>query len=463
MDGFTMDGDDGFDLDGEPVDLDGDGSADAFASTADLDGDGSADSLLYSVPLDTDHDGVLDGVETLIDVGGDGTVDAITIDQAVDTDADGQFDSVVHAVDVDADGTFDDGSVDPIDSAPSTHPASEPTPPGGPVTQAADLDGDGQADALVTESVADSDGDGVLDTKVFAIDTGGDGTVDQVVVEQQLDTDGDGRVDLSVTQVDRDGDGQVDVARAVQLVDTDGDGRLDTRAVLLDADGDGVFDEVDADGDGNFDEQTGGADTAADAYPDHANFDPSTAGDDVIGSPGDDIEHWHEQTHDDTCAVVSQEFILESLTGEEFDENELRQEAIDNGWYTPGGGTPLGAMGKLLEAHGIEVEREYGASIDDIEGKLESGEKVMVAIDAHETWNAGTDDAQDDLLGDVGGFPGQDVNHAVEVIGVDRSDPENPMVILNDPGHPDGRGMMVPLDEFMGAWEDSGNYMVSTV
>jgi len=154
--------------------------------------------------------------------------------------------------------------------------------------------------------------------------------------------------------------------------------------------------------------------------------------------------------------------MLESLTGQDFDEEELRQEAIDNGWYTPGAGTPLGQMGAILEAHGIPVEREYGGTVDSIESTLEHGGKVMVAIDADETWNAGKDDANDDLLGDVGGIPGQDANHAVEVIGVDRSDPDHPMVILNDPGHPDGRGMMVPLDEFQDAWEDSGNYMVST-
>src|SRR5207253_1359999 len=137
----------------------------------------------------------------------------------------------------------------------------------------------------------------------------------------------------------------------------------------------------------------------------------------IVGDPGAEMQHWHEQTNPDTCAVVSQEFILESVTGEEFDEEELRQEAIDNGWYTPGGGTPLDKMGAILEAHGVPVEREYGATVDDMEARLASGEKVMVAIDSDETWSSGTNASEDDLLSDHNGIPGQDANHAVEVIG----------------------------------------------
>jgi hypothetical protein len=394
MDGFTMDGDGGFDLDGEPVDLDGDGRAGAYASSADLDGDGIAESLVFEFHHDTDGDGVVDASTTVID-----------------------------------------------------------------------QDADGIADALIYRESADTDGDGRADTDVFVVDSNADGRTDREVIEQHLDTDHDGRVDATVTSIDEDGDGKIDSTIVKQAIDTDGDGTLDTRATLIDTDGDGQIDAQDLDGDGVIDAGAPVHDAqpaAEDAYPDHANFDPSHPGDDVVGDPGADMAHWHEQANPDTCAVVSQEYMLESLTGQEFDEAELRQEAIDHGWYTPGAGTPLNQMGNILEAHGVPVEREYGGTLDDLEGKLEHGQKVLVAIDADETWNAGTDDANDDLLGDAGGIPGQDANHAVEVIGIDRSDPKHPMVILNDPGHPDGRGMMVPADEFVGAWEDSGCYMVST-
>lgn len=197
--------------------------------------------------------------------------------------------------------------------------------------------------------------------------------------------------------------------------------------------------------------------------PDLPNFDPSETGPGIIGDPGGEMANWHMQTYDDTCAVVSQEFILESLTGQDFSEDELRQEAIDNGWYTPGGGTPVEHVGDLLEAHGVDVERTDGATLQDIADKLSRGEKVIVGVDADEIWTPGQDYGQDEILGDVGCIPGQGANHAVEVIGIDVSDPNHPMVILNDPGHPDGQGAMIPADEFVNAWADSGNYMVYTV
>jgi hypothetical protein len=34
------------------------------------------------------------------------------------------------------------------------------------------------------------------------------------------------------------------------------------------------------------------------------------------------------------------------------------------------------------------------------------------------------------------------------------------MVILNDSGNPNGRGVMIPLDDFMDAWQDSEFQMV---
>ena len=34
------------------------------------------------------------------------------------------------------------------------------------------------------------------------------------------------------------------------------------------------------------------------------------------------------------------------------------------------------------------------------------------------------------------------------------------MVILNDSGHIDGKGAMIPMDEFVDAWDDSNNLAV---
>lgn len=69
--------------------------------------------------------------------------------------------------------------------------------------------------------------------------------------------------------------------------------------------------------------------------------------------------------------------------------------------------------------------------IDDIRECLESGGKVIVSIDADEIWFG----ESDDLF-----TPGDGPNHAVEVIGIDYSNPDEPMVILNDSGNPNGCG-----------------------
>ena len=175
-----------------------------------------------------------------------------------------------------------------------------------------------------------------------------------------------------------------------------------------------------------------------------------------------EMEHWHLQNHDDTCAVVGQEFVLESVTGLDYSEENLREEALSRGWYAPGCGTPLAHVGNLLEIHGVEVDRRFGCSIDEMAERLAEGQKVLVSIDADEIWSAGQGFLQDDFLGDLPQMPGQDANHVVQVIDVDRSDPDHPVVILNDSGNPQGCGLRVALKEFEDAWADSSNFMVAT-
>jgi hypothetical protein len=295
---------------------------------------------------------------------------------------------------------------------------------------------------------------------------------------QLTDMNGDGLPDAATQVLDANGDGLADSvlivtehsSMAIEAVDLDGDLYPDASLVSQDLNHDGLPDRVDVgppmfQPEGNLDPALPPADWAygvpvADGLP---HFDPRHGASDLVGEPAAEMENWHQQANPDTCAVVSQEFILESLTGREFSEAQLQQEAWRMGAYTPGGGTPLECMGDLLEAHGIGVEREYGATLDELSAKLNEGSKVMVALDSHEIWTPGQDYVTDELLTDCVGLPGQQADHAVEVIGIDHSDPNHPMVILNDPGHPQGGGLMVPADEFVNAWQDSNCYMVSTV
>lgn len=180
----------------------------------------------------------------------------------------------------------------------------------------------------------------------------------------------------------------------------------------------------------------------------------------LIGDPEADMQHWHMQSTDYSCAVVSQEFILDELTGRDFTEAELLQQAWSHGLVSENG-TPMNVIGELLRMNGLEIDRMYDATIEDLAERLDRGEKIIVGVDSGEIWNPGSQPFLSYVLEDILGMPGQDADHAVQVIGIDNSDPVNPEVILNDPGTPDGQGLRVPLKRFLESWEDSGNFMVA--
>ncbi len=161
---------------------------------------------------------------------------------------------------------------------------------------------------------------------------------------------------------------------------------------------------------------------------------------------------WHLQGSEDTCAICSQEFVLEELLGIDFSENDLVAQAIELGIYAPGNGTLWADVGKLLEHFGLDVDRKTGATLQELANSLANGSKLIVGIDSSEIWGNDSEDLWEHLLG----IPGTDANHAVQVVAIDF---ENKQVVLNDSGHPDGRGELIPLDRFVDAWQDSQNFV----
>ena len=101
-----------------------------------------------------------------------------------------------------------------------------------------------------------------------------------------------------------------------------------------------------------------------------------------------------------------------------------------------------------------------GATLADLESALSQGRGVIVGVDAEELWTPGFEADDDTAVGDTAGIPGQDGNHAVQVIGIDRTEGGDPRVVLNDPGHPDGRAVSVSAEEFLDAWQDADNFAV---
>jgi hypothetical protein len=187
-------------------------------------------------------------------------------------------------------------------------------------------------------------------------------------------------------------------------------------------------------------------------------FDRPPGEGDVVGDPWTCTEVWEMQQRGDSCAVVAQGYVLELVSGQDVDEDELVALAEEEGWYVDGGagGTAMSDVGKILEHFGLQTDQHVSATMSDLEAALADGQYVIAGVDSGTIWQDTSESWWHTFL------VSQSADHAVQVIGVDRTDAANPMVVLNDPGHPQGQGLLVPVDQFAKAWEDAGGFMVTT-
>lgn len=169
----------------------------------------------------------------------------------------------------------------------------------------------------------------------------------------------------------------------------------------------------------------------------------------LIGTP----DNPYQQAYNDSCAIKSQQLILNEF-GVDVTEDQLVQYSAEHGWYD-GNGTAMEDVGKILADAGIPCTQSVDANVYDLANELAQGHKVIVAVDSGELWDNGILDWLKDI------FMGDTPDHALIVAGIDMTDPDNPMVILTDPGTGQP-AQPYPLDQFMDAWGDSQNFMVST-
>ena len=160
----------------------------------------------------------------------------------------------------------------------------------------------------------------------------------------------------------------------------------------------------------------------------------------------------YQQMYEDTCAIKSQQLIMTDF-GLCVSEDQLVQYSMDKGWYS-GNGTMIQDVGKLLVEAGIPCSQSYEANVYDLVNELAQGHKVIVAVDSGELWDNGILDWLKDIFVDT-------PDHALIVAGIDMTNPDQPMVVLTDPGTGQP-AQPYPLEQFMDAWKDSQNFMVST-
>ncbi len=176
----------------------------------------------------------------------------------------------------------------------------------------------------------------------------------------------------------------------------------------------------------------------------------------VIGdNPTDIVNIEVQQQYSDTCAIKSQQLILNDF-GIPITEDQLVQQAETLNIYHQGqGGTSPDDVGKLLEINGVSCTQHENASIYDLTSALAKGEKVIIGVDSGELWDGGTITKLKDS------FIGEQADHALIVAGIDTTDPNDVQVILTDPGTGQ-EGARYPIAQFLDAWHDSGNFMVTT-
>ena len=162
-------------------------------------------------------------------------------------------------------------------------------------------------------------------------------------------------------------------------------------------------------------------------------------------STGDDFSFEIYQGNNNNCAVHAQFHVLKEygFTGS---VDDLVEKSFANGW-TSENGTMLQDVGKLLESNGIPCTQIEGANEYRLFAELAQGKQVIVAVDSGELWYGETRDND------------AEADHALTVIGMDTSDPNNVQVIVTDSGT-GHEAKAYPVEEFMDAWRDSNCFMV---
>ena len=330
-----------------------------------------------------------------------------------------------------------------------------------------DTDNDGNLDTGIAESFNefgeviahaefnDYDQDGEFDMMKIYQDTTGAGDFDVVTFMHSDNSDSPvlQKIDM---HVDQTGDHTPDISVHTEILDSTGDNQPDlVKITMTDSFGQEFSHEMTYD---EFLAQGENIGYTTSAFPANmlgaAQFDPAMSDPNLVaGNPEADMQHWEFQGPTGRCAIYAQKFVIEEALGREVPIEELVAVAEEHGWFSDvdGGGTTTLNMDKLLEYYKVDHQMSFDNDIDSLEKALNDGKNVIVGVDSGQIW-----------YGDENNIfsPETNADHAVQVIGIDRTDPGCPMVVLNDSGTPNGRGELVPLDIFENAWNAGDSQMI---
>lgn len=177
--------------------------------------------------------------------------------------------------------------------------------------------------------------------------------------------------------------------------------------------------------------------------------DVEVVDDGVEGKPEQWSSNWFFQQLDGYCGPASASQIVSEYTGLDIsDPQQLMDRAMELGLMhndDPSQGMTLPNLEILLDDQGVPSHIE-NSSMDDLEAKLDAGYGVIAMVDSGEIWNPEKEQSEDDQP-----------DHFLVVAGIDQ---ERGVVILSDPGSPDGNQLEVPIEQFEDAWADSDHEML---
>lgn len=149
------------------------------------------------------------------------------------------------------------------------------------------------------------------------------------------------------------------------------------------------------------------------------------------------------------CCLECEKYILRKLNIK-FDEEQLLQNAIKNGWLKENG-TALHNVGRHLEDKGLVITRQYKSTIEDIAQALLTNRSIMVAVDGGELLGNAIEEYIEDTY--VGCIP----DHVVVVLSCDI---HNNVITIYDPNSSKTEDTY-SITQFKKAWNDSKSYLVT--
>jgi LysM repeat protein len=180
----------------------------------------------------------------------------------------------------------------------------------------------------------------------------------------------------------------------------------------------------------------------------HAGADPDAGL--VHGDPSLISDDWFLQRSNGNCVPASLTEVLSQVTGHRFaDESVVAERFAALGKPVTAQGETLADAETVLDSFGVESHVASDATLSDLEQYLDDGRAIVVGVNADEIWHGDNTAAN----------PTGRANHALLITGIDEA---RGMVTLSDPGNPDGKNEVVPLDVFKEAWAAGENQLLVT-